>query len=1123
MPDSERRLYSGVCAEARAALLYSLAAKEVPSTSIALVANPRRAAELTAEVRNYADWDEAELQILHFPEDPPPDIDPNRRMDRVCERLSVLSALLQEQPRLIIATPEALMGPCPEREIFQSRQIELRVGHEIDYIGLQEQLTRKLNYDSEALCEHPGQIAVRGGLIDIYPFDATRPYRIDFFGDEIESIRSFDPTSQRSAESVSSITVPVAGNSGETESREGALSEYLPETGLIWIFEEPSNLVREHPYRFEKVKKRQSLRSIYQLLEHRSAKNDQFNCICELDTEHELFRRAERIPLATEATENYRFHSEAGQIGQDRFESEQNLRLKFELQLKDWHKEGLELIFVSAGESETKRIRELLADNPVTEGLKPTYLSGTISGGFVYRSNAQFPVSAFPSAAKQGFVVIADTEYFGRAHRKLSARRERARPTISQVDQLLDFTELADGDALVHLQHGVCLFRGLTQIEIKGGTKEVISVEFAEQMTIHVPLHESHLLTRYVGLTKAQPKLGKIGGTTWEKTRAAAERATLDYAAEMLHLHARREQSGGYAFPPDHPWQRDFESAFPYKETPDQLRAIEATKEDMEKDLPMDRLICGDVGFGKTEVAIRAALKAVLAGKQVAMLVPTTVLCQQHFATFCERMAQYPIIIEMVSRFRTPKQNKEIIAQLAEGRVDIVIGTHRLLSRDVHLQDLGLLVVDEEQRFGVKQKEAIKKLRADIDILTLSATPIPRTLYLAMAGARAMSVIETPPVDRRPIETIVRSYDEALIKSAIQAETDRGGQVFYLHNRVATIEGVARKIEEMHPRLKVAVGHGQMEERQLEKIMTRFVAGEFDVLVCTTIIESGIDIPNCNTLIIEGADRFGLAQLYQIRGRVGRFKRQAYAYLLLHRHAALVDQAQKRLNALKQHNQLGAGFRIAMRDLELRGAGNLLGSQQSGHIAGIGFELYCQLLKQSVARLKGEAGADRIRAEVKLDFIATGEGGGKSRQTSGTFSFAAIKEAENTGTGKIIEAALPADYIAEPRLRIDLYRRLALAEERQTVRDIAVELKDRFGPLPLAVEALIAVSEIRVLAECAGVRRVESEGERLICKLAQPVKGKEFLKSGTRFPRLKSKEPLKRLKEIQRFLSQKKK
>lgn len=1145
-----------MCAEARAALLYALASEKDPAAHVALVADPRRAAELAAEVRSYTDWNEADLEILHFPEDPPPDIDAARRTDRICERLAVLSALLHVRRRLILTTPEALLGPCAERTVFEEHQIQLKLKQNIDYAELQQQFTQDLNYDSEALCEHPGQIAVRGGLIDIYPYDATRPYRIDFFGDEIESIRAFDPTSQRSGEEVATITIPAAGNTGESDTREGAFSDYLPQAGVQWILEEPPALVRNHPYRFEKVKKKQSLRSIYQLLEGRKGLGDRLSGVCELDTDHELFQGAGRIALSTEATENYRIHSEAGQIGQDRFASEQNMRLQFEVQLKDWHREGLSLTFVSAGQSETKRIKELLADNPVTSELKPTYLEGTISGGFIYKltepentsdgkvrlpldckneGNTRkksadktqlvpppFPVSKPNCATRQGFVVVTDTEYFGRRQRKLSGKRDRARPNISQVDHLLDFTELADGDTLVHLQHGVCLFRSLTLLEIQGGSKEVITVEFAEQMQIHVPLHESHLLTRYVGLSKAQPKLGKIGGKTWEKTRSAAERATLDYAAELLNLHAQRERSGGHAFPPDHPWQRDFESAFPFKETPDQLHAIEATKEDMEKDLPMDRLICGDVGFGKTEVAIRAALKTVLAGKQVAILVPTTVLCQQHFNTFRERMAQYPIVIEMVSRFRTPKQNREIIAQLAKGRVDIVIGTHRLLSRDVHLQNLGLLVVDEEQRFGVKQKETIKKLRADIDILTLSATPIPRTLYLAMSGARSMSVIETPPVDRRPIETIVRSYDEGLIKSAIQAETDRGGQVFYLHNRVSTIKGVARKIEAIHPRLKVAVGHGQMEEWQLEKIMTKFVAGDYDVLVCTTIIESGIDIPNCNTLIIEGADRFGLAQLYQIRGRVGRFKRQAYAYLLLHRHAALVDQAQKRLNALKQHNQLGAGFRIAMRDLELRGAGNLLGSQQSGHIAGVGFELYCQLLKQSVARLKGEAGADRIRAEVKLDFIATGEGGSKSRQTTGTFSFAAIKEAENTGTEKIIEAALPREYIAEPRLRIDLYRRLALAEERATIRRIAAELEDRFGSPPLATRALLAVSEIRILAEGAGVRRVESEGERLICKLARPQTGKEFLKSGARFPRLKAKDPLKRLAEVQKFLAKQK-
>ncbi len=1113
------RLYHGVCAEARAALAVSLASATDRGPGILLTADPRRALEIHAEARGYAATlgPTRPLEIHHFPEMPPPDIDANRRADRICDRLAVLSALLadSERPRLICATPEAVLGDCPRRDAYAERQIRLRRGEEHAFGELVERITGELNYDAEALCEHPGQIATRGGLIDVYPVDARQPYRIDFFGDEIESIRSFDPTTQRTLESVEGLTISAAGDAESTPVVEGGFIGYLPHRPVRWILDDPAKLQRDHPYRFDtSPPPRPVLRTLHQL---RKLRADHWIGFAEIDTEPTFFNEAERIALQTEPTAHYRPQVGTAQVGIDRFESEQGARSKFELQIAEWAKrEKLAIHFFTAGETESGRIRELLADNPVTAPLRPTFHEQRIAGGFVARGRRP-EFEAFTGKNGRGFVAITDTEFFGRRRKRLAATTERARPNISQVDQLLDFTELADGDPLVHLQHGVCLFRGLTRLDIEGGAKEVISVEFAEQMTIHVPLHESHLLTRYVGLTKTPPKLGKIGGAAWAKTRQAAELATLDYAAELLNLHARRDQAGGYAFPPDHEWQQAFEDAFPFTETPDQLSAIHATKADMEKPEPMDRLICGDVGFGKTEVAIRAALKAVLAGKQVAMLVPTTVLCQQHFNTFRERMAQYPIVIDMVSRFRTSAQNKEILANLAEGRIDIVVGTHRLLSRDVHFQDLGLLVIDEEQRFGVRQKERIKQLRADIDILTLSATPIPRTLYLALAGARAMSVIETPPVDRRPIETVVRSYDENLIKSAIQSETDRGGQVFYLHNRVDTIEGVAHKIREMHPHLKVAVGHGQMPEGQLEKIMTRFVVGKFDVLVCTTIIESGIDIPNCNTLIIEGADRFGLSQLYQIRGRVGRFNRQAYAYLLLHRHAALVDRAQKRLNALKQHNQLGAGFRIAMRDLELRGAGNLLGAQQSGHIAGIGFELYCQLLKQSVARLKGEPGSDRIRAEVKLDFIATGEGGGRSRRTSGTVGFAAIKEAEYRHTSKIVEAALPADYIAEPRLRIDLYRRLALAESRDQVRAIAEELLDRFGRLPRAAEALVALSDIRVLAETAGVRRVETEGDRLICRLAKHPG--QFLKTGSRFPRLTAKDPLKRLEEIRKFLS----
>lgn len=1122
--EGETCLFHGVCDEAKAALATVLAKQNKSRTTVLLVAQLARAQELAAEIEAFTNWllPKQGLNVLFFPEEPSTDLSTNQQADRIYERLTVLRTLLSggSQTRLIVSTPEALLGACPDRGSFESRQIELVGGKTYPFKKLAETLVEDFDYDAEALCEYPGQMATRGGLIDVYPYDANHPYRLDFFGDTLESIRRFDPTSQRTEESVEKIILSAAGTIESFRANYGKFISFLDDNPITWILEEPSGLIHKHPMRFDSRKQAgEGIQTFEHILKARSDKSDRRVGICLIDTAPMLFEKAVRIELNTEPVATYRSYPGPIEAGLDRFESEQSAREDFEMTLADWaKKERYTLHFLTASEGDAKQIARNLAENPKTARLKPKYLQGAFPGGFICKGNpAWLPLKQTKTSG--GIVMVTENEYFGRNRRKVNRTHERSRPTLSQVDQLLDFNELTNGDPLVHLQHGVCLFRGLTKIEMGGGFKEMITIEFAEQMTLHVPLNESHLLTRYVSLTKVRPKLNKIGTSAWEKTRRDAEAATLDYASQLLKLHAQRSHHSGFAFPEDHPWQDSFERAFPFTETPDQLNAIKATKTDMESSEPMDRLICGDVGFGKTEVALRAALKAVLAGKQVALLAPTTVLCQQHFNTFRERMAAYPIIIDTVSRFRTQRQNKEILASLAEGKVDILVGTHRLLSQDVHFQDLGLLVVDEEQRFGVRQKERIKQMSVHVDILTLSATPIPRTLYMAMAGARAMSVIETPPADRKPIQTIVKSYSLELVKSAIQFETDRGGQVFYLHNRVDTIEDVAHRIREMHPKLRVAVGHGQMEKDALEKIMTRFVSGDFDVLVCTTIIESGIDIPNCNTLIIEGADRFGLAQLYQIRGRVGRFKRQAYAYLLLHQHARIIDQAQKRLNTLKQYNQIGAGFRIAMRDLELRGAGNLLGAQQSGHIAGVGFELYCQLLKQSVSRLKGEPGADRIRAEVKLDFVATGEGVFNQRRTSGSFSFAAIKAAEYKQTEhKTIEATFPVDYISEPRLRIDFYRRLALADKLATIKEIDEELADRFGKLPNSAKALLEISKIRILAEEAGVRSVKNENERLICRLAAPDEKNEFLKSGTRFPRLQSIKPEKKLQEIQVFL-----
>jgi transcription-repair coupling factor (superfamily II helicase) len=718
-------------------------------------------------------------------------------------------------------------------------------------------------------------------------------------------------------------------------------------------------------------------------------------------------------------------------------------------------------------------------------------------------------------------VVVTETEIFGRQRQRRPALNTRAVVHRAQVDQLLDFSELVEGDFVVHLQHGIALYRGLTKLDTAQGIREVISLEFDDHVTLHVPLQESHLISRYVGLSKAKPQLGRIGSNRWEKARQAAERATIDLAAELLRIHAAREAQPGFAFPDDNTWQKEFEASFPFTETRDQLKAIHETKADMERTRPMDRLICGDVGFGKTEVAIRAAFKAVQGGRQVAVLVPTTVLAQQHLNSFRERMAGYPVAVEMLSRFRSRAELKKILAATAAGQVDILIGTHRLLQRDVVFKDLGLVVVDEEQRFGVKHKEEFKRMRATVDLLSMSATPIPRTLYMALTGARDLSVIETPPSNRHPIQTIVKTYDEKLVVDAVRFELRRGGQVFYLHNRVQTIDLVAARLRELMPEVTVGIGHGQMNADELEEVMTEFVAGRYQVLVSTTIIESGLDIPNSNTIIIEGADRFGLSQLYQLRGRVGRFKHQAYAYLLLHRHTRLLEIARQRLTAMRQNNQLGAGFRIAMRDLELRGAGNLLGAEQSGHIVGVGFELYCQLLRQSVARLKGEKSAAAIRASVKLDFVFVGEGAAPAsdigRHTDG---YTAIKDAENEHAVEVsrIQARIPPAYLAETRLRIDVYRKLAMSDSLAALKQIEADLRDRFGKFGDEVRALLLITEIRIRAEQKGIVSVETESSRLKC-LRNSGRRDDWVQVGTRFPRLTTPKPLLRLKEIISFLN----
>jgi transcription-repair coupling factor (superfamily II helicase) len=642
---------------------------------------------------------------------------------------------------------------------------------------------------------------------------------------------------------------------------------------------------------------------------------------------------------------------------------------------------------------------------------------------------------------------------------------------------------------------------GTLALQQQGQPQEVLVLEFADEAKLYVPLEQAYLVSRYVGAGKKSPPLSSLGDGRWARAKIKAAASIFDYAGKMLAVQAQRETHPGYAFAPDTKWQAEFEHSFPFRETPDQMKAIVDTKIDMERPRPMDRLICGDVGFGKTEVAVRAAFKAVMDGKQVAVLAPTTVLAQQHFEVFRQRMLDYPVRIEMLSRFRSQSEQKKVLRLLREGGVDIVIGTHRLISGDVVFKDLGLVVIDEEQRFGVLHKEKFKELFKLVDVLTLSATPIPRTLYLSLVGVKDMSTIETPPLNRLPVETVVSAYDERLIRAAIDRELERQGQVFFLHNRVATIERVRDRVVDLCPSARVEIGHGQMDADELEGVMARFIAGKIDVLVCTTIIESGLDIPNANTIIIDRADQFGLADLYQLRGRVGRAEHKAYAYLLLPREMMTVGAARKRISAIKQYSSLGAGFRIAMRDLEIRGAGSILGTAQSGHIVAIGFDLYCQLLKQAVTQLKGKKPRFRLDVDLKLDFVATNEA-----EFVATPNFAV---GEAGGFSYKIPAFIPITYVSDPSLRIRAYRDVAEVTTHEQLRRLGRDWRDRFGLFPAAVDNLFGLIEMRLAAAKSGINRVEVRERKLML-----TRRGDFILVAGKFPRLVGAKVEQHLEEI---------
>jgi len=984
-----------------------------------------------------------------------------------CDLLGALVALRHGahdggRPLLIACAPSALLRAAPAAAELAARELRVAAGDTVDLRALAGKLAA-MGYAAESLCERPGEFALRGGILDVYPLNATEPSRIDCLGDAVESVRRFDPATQRSEGDSHVLTVVGTTPAGTPR---GRLLDHLPADAL---------LVATGGTAEDTALAAAMARGLSVL-----ALEETDLAPAGLAAEPCPVGPAEDLMVGTGAADPAAARASTLRAAAARA------------------RDGRRTVLAVDTEGAAERAR---ADSAEITGFRAEVRLARLSAGAVVDPGR------LPGPLAGGLVLLTERELFARRRRALATLPRRRIAQRSQVGHLLDFSELAEGDALVHATQGVCLFRGIRTFAVDGGPQEFLSLEFADRAMLHLALRESHLLSRYVGMGRAAPRLSKLGGGGWERTRKAAEQATLDLAAELLSLQAARVSRPGIAHPRDeeNPWMGEFERSFPHRETPDQTKAIAETKADLERAAPMDRLVCGDVGFGKTEVALRAAFKCLLGGRQVAVLAPTTVLAQQLHETFRERLARWPVSVELLSSYRTPRQREATRGRAAAGTVDVVVGTHALLADGTAFARLGLVIVDEEHRFGVRHKERLKRLRTEVDVIAMSATPIPRTLYLALVGARDLSVIETAPRERLPIRTLVRPYDENLVRDAIRAELARGGQVFYLHNRVETIESAAARVRALVPDARVSVGHGQMGAGELEAVMSDFVAGQHDVLVCTTIIETGLDIPNCNTLILEGADRLGLAQLYQIRGRVGRFNRQAYAYLFLHRHGQLADRARQRLAAVRQHNQLGAGFRIAMRDLELRGAGNLLGSEQSGHIAGVGFELYCQLLRQSIARLKGGA-AGGARAEVNLDFI---------RHADTPLGAAAETDEEE----HVLTAALPAAWIPETRLRIEAFRRVALATDAAAVKELRADLRDRFGRLPPEADALLRLAELRCLAESRGLARVETEGAVLRCTRLRRDGSEEPVTVFGRFPRLTAKDPLRKLAEVRERLT----
>ncbi len=1125
LPDYQRLVSQATAAESRPTLQVSRAMR-VPLMA-ALAQDTQRPILILAErndramviLEELSFWF-PEANLLHFAEPNTVFYERGVRGERVVrQRLEAIAAVAEAKkqvmaqqtlvnPPIVVASARALLTRTIPGLDYIKNSTVLKAGTQINLQKLLGQW-QSAGYRGHTLVVEPGTFSRRGGILDIWPVNLQRPVRIELFGDEVDTLRYFDPVSQRSADQLDSITVTPARESMLTRKEE--VAELLqaqwpkhpdPETGdleyppdfasdfvklaegasipeleyyLPWLHPTeatlldymPSNtlVVADHWQGFEGLIHEHEEHALEIRLEQIDSglypaegphPNVSWSMLHDQLSEYStvILNGADTPdvanPLADAFTPGHRWGGKIKSI----MEHLINLKLE-EQRTVIVTRQAARLADVWGDNDTYSAPTDALTDIPQRGEIR--FVQGTLTEGAV-----------ISLSKSERLYLLTDAELFGWARPQPRRRYRKPKTGTSPEAQ---FTEFQVDDYVVHVEHGIGRYQGLVTRKSGRNEREYLQVAFALNDMLYVPINQADRLTRYVGTQGTKPQLSSLGTQDWLRQREKARAAAKDIAEDLLNLYAQREAEVGYAFAPDGVWQRELEAAFPYVETEDQLKAINDVKEDLERPRPMDRLICGDVGYGKTEVALRAAFKVVMDGKQVAILVPTTVLAQQHFNTFRERLAAYPVKVEMLSRFRTTAEQAKITADLAKGGVDIIVGTHRLLSKDIVFKDLGMMVIDEEQRFGVTHKEHIKTMRTHVDVLTLTATPIPRTLYMSLTGVRDISIINTAPEERLPVITHVGHYERRLVRQAVRRELDRGGQVFYLHNRVTTIQSAWNRLKEIVPEARIGIGHGQMPEEKLAKVMDAFAKGELDILLCTTIIESGIDIPNANTLIIERADLFGLSQLYQIRGRVGRSANRAYAYFFTPAigsvNSGLTPQGRERLQTIAEQNDLGAGYNIAMRDLEMRGAGDILGAKQSGYISSVGFHLYTRLLRQAVKR-------------VKQGYVAVVKDLGPApKPRAPEPEDTLVKDMSLVSVDVPLPTGLPSDYVTEQRLRLQLYRRLAEIETLADVADMDAELRDRFGPLPEEVQNLLYQIRLRILAYTAGVENIGNDGRRL--------------------------------------------